>query len=85
MKTVVRLLGPDDSLEELTGLLNRAYKSLADMGLNYVASWQGVDITKRRLENALCFVVEIDGRIVGTIFVGGRRPRLPLSIYAISH
>jgi len=43
-----RVLSKEDSIEELTLLLNRAYKTLADLGLNYVAATQGQDVTLKR-------------------------------------
>ena len=63
----IRPLGPDDSLEELTELLHRAYRKLAEMGLKYLATHQTVDITRKRISHSKCFVAVYDGRIVGTI------------------
>lgn len=56
-----------DSLEELTDLLHRAYKMLADMGLRFLATHQDVETTRRRIEAGECFVAEQRGRIVGSI------------------
>ena len=56
-----------DSIDELTGLLHRAYKALADMGLKYLATYQDTATTRRRISNGTCFVVLHDGRIIGTI------------------
>lgn len=64
---LIRELHPDDSLEELTGLLHRAYKQLADMGLRFLATHQDVETTRKRIAKGTCFVAEMDGRIVGTI------------------
>ena len=66
-KVVIRPLHPEDSLEEMTELLHRAYKSLADMGLRYFATHQTVAQTKSRVESGECFVAEIDGTMIGTI------------------
>jgi GNAT superfamily N-acetyltransferase len=66
MDATIRLLAPTDSLEELTLLLNRAYQRLADMGFNYTAVTQTVDVTRERIEDNECYVALIDGRIVGT-------------------
>ncbi len=63
----IRALTPEDSLEELTALLHRAYKQLADMGLRYLATHQDVATTRRRVANGHCFVAVKDGRMVGTI------------------
>ena len=66
-KVEVRPFSETDSLEELTNLLNVAYKKLADKGFKYVASYQDVQTTKRRLEKGQCLVAELDSKIVGTI------------------
>ena len=65
-KLTIRQLSNTDSLEDLTKLLHRAYKVLADMGLKYVATYQTIDTTRDRLKNGTCFVAELDGRIVAT-------------------
>ena len=65
----VRLLSADDSLAELTGLLHRAYASLAAMGLNYTAVDQDQAVTRRRTERGTCFVAVSGGTIVGTVTV----------------
>jgi GNAT superfamily N-acetyltransferase len=56
-----------DDIVSLTHLLNVAYKQLADMGLNYVATHQGPEITLKRIANATCFVLLKQNQIVGTI------------------
>ena len=70
-KLTIRKLSDTDSLDDLTELLHRAYQSLADMGLKYVATHQTVDITRKRLKIGTCFVAEFDGRIVGTVLYRG--------------
>lgn len=64
---VVRPIHNDDSLEELTHLLHRAYKPLAEMGLRYFATHQTVEQTRSRVEAGECFVAEFEGQIIGTI------------------
>ncbi|NMC44427.1 MAG: GNAT family N-acetyltransferase [candidate division Zixibacteria bacterium] len=64
---VIRLLREEDSLEALTGLLHRAYKALADIGLRFLATWQDVEITRQRIAEGTCFVAVIDDAIIGTI------------------
>ena len=63
----IRELRESDSIEELTSLLNRSYKVLADMGLKYLATHQDAEVTRRRIEQGVCFVCEYQGRLVGTI------------------
>lgn len=64
---VIRELNPSDSLEELTELLHRSYKQLADMGLKYVATYQDVETTRRRIAQGVAFVAVLDDKLVGTI------------------
>ncbi len=64
---IIRPLDEKDSIEELTELLHRGYKVLADMGLKYMATWQGSEITRKRIAKGECFVAELGGRIVATI------------------
>ena len=63
-----RLFSKDDSIDELTQLLNKSYKPLADMGLNYVAATQGNSVTTKRVESAhKCFIGIYNDRIISTI------------------
>lgn len=63
-----RLLTSNDSIQELTYLLNKSYKSLYDMGLKYVAATQDVNTTIKRIEKAYkCLVGFCNGKIVATI------------------
>lgn len=64
---VIRPLTPADSLEELTALLHRAYKRLADLGFNYTAVDQSVETTRERIEGCECFIATLDDRICGTV------------------
>ena len=66
----IRRLEPDDSFEELTALLHRAYASLAERGLRYLATHQSVETTRKRASQGDCFVaVAPDGTIIGTIVI----------------
>lgn len=62
----IRLLEPDDSLADLTDLIHRAYARLGDMGFNYTAVDQPVFVTRERIEEGECWVVEEDGVIIAT-------------------
>lgn len=63
-----RLISSDDSIEELTQLLNKSYKVLADMGLNYVAATQDDSITLDRVRYAYkCYIGIYKNKIVSTI------------------
>ncbi|MBK9975562.1 MAG: GNAT family N-acetyltransferase [Planctomycetes bacterium] len=63
---VIRRLSDRDSLVELTELLHRSYKRLADMGFNYTATDQSIEKTQQRVQGNECFVAVVGGRIVGT-------------------
>ena len=57
-----------ESFEELTRLVNGAYRQLGDMGLNYVAVDQGAEVTRARVESAsACWVARRGGKLAGTI------------------
>lgn len=75
----IRPLADADSLEELTDLLHRAYKVLADMGLKYLATHQDVEMTRQRAERGRCFVAEHEDRLIGTVtyFSSSQGTRLP--------
>ena len=53
--------------EEITKVLNLAYKELLDQSLSYAAATQTVEKTKARMKNGVCMIAEIDGKIVGTL------------------
>jgi GNAT superfamily N-acetyltransferase len=63
----LRLLEASDSIGELTALLHRAYRPLAERGFRFVASHQDEARTLSRISRCECCVAVIDGRIVGTI------------------
>ena len=71
MALALRPLAPSDSLAALTALLHGAYSRLGAMGLNYTAVDQTVAVTAQRVASGQCFVAEREGRIVGTVTVGG--------------
>lgn len=57
-----------DSVAELTGLLHRAYKRLADMGLNFIATFQDEEYTRNYLKKRLCYILTDNNKIIGTVF-----------------
>lgn len=73
----IRLLTPADSLEDLTSLLHRSYQRLVDMGFNYTAADQSVEVTRERIDGNECYVAVMDGRIVGTGLLILDRPGKP--------
>lgn len=63
----IRRFGENDSLAQLTGLLNEAYHIHLEQGLRYVATWQDEALTQRRMVDAECWIAVADGELVGTI------------------
>lgn len=63
----VRILCDSDDLEAMTRLLNRAYAPLAQAGMRYVASWQDVAITRKRIGRGETFVGLRGSEIVATV------------------
>ena len=63
---IVRELTSDDSLDDLTRLLHRAFKDLAVQGLNVTAANQPLELTQRRIGHGICFLAETSGKVVGT-------------------
>src|SRR6478736_6109693 len=64
----IRKWKESDSIPELTELLHRAYKPLAeDMGLIFLATHQSDAQTKRRVEQGDCFVIENNGKLIAAI------------------
>lgn len=62
----IRPLVEADSLEELTGLLHRAYAELGAMGFRYRAVDQSPEVTRSRIARGECFVAHHAGRLVAT-------------------
>lgn len=64
----IRCWCPEDSISELTALLHKSYKTLADMGLNYVAASQDDAETLKRISSAeSCFIGLYKGKIMATL------------------
>ncbi|MEO8211001.1 MAG: GNAT family N-acetyltransferase, partial [bacterium] len=64
---VIRLFEPTDPITEITKLLHRSYKQLADMGFRYLATHQDESETERRLNNGISYLALINDRIIGTV------------------
>ena len=67
VEVVYRLLKAGDDLDALTELLHAAYRPLAEAGMRYVASYQDVAMTRRRIEGAETVVAISGGRLIGTV------------------
>jgi GNAT superfamily N-acetyltransferase len=62
----IRLLSEQDSLEDLTELLHRAYSELGAIGLRYKAVDQTVETTRSRIFNGECYLAIHDTVVIGT-------------------
>lgn len=82
---VIRRFIEDDSVEELTVLLHRAYADHAAAGLVFFASYQTPEDTLRRLGKGECWVALERGTIVGSVTVTGTYdtpPGYPAPVHA---
>jgi GNAT superfamily N-acetyltransferase len=68
-KLTIRRFTNTDSISELTALLHRAYKRLADMGLYFVATHISDEEAKSLIDRGECFIAELDGKLIGTILL----------------
>jgi len=60
-------LAKDKDVPEIRKLVNSAYKELADMGLNYTATYQDEEETRNRISKGRCFILKTEFQIVATI------------------
>ena len=67
LRVVIRRLQAADSIEQLTGLVNRAYSNLVDAAFRLEGANQSVERTKERIAQGVCLVAEANGRLVGTL------------------
>lgn len=81
-RIMIRPWSENDSLDELTELLHRAYAYLANMGLRFHATFQDASVTKERIEAGHCFVAESDGKVIGTITYYEPWEESSLEVYA---
>jgi len=67
---------PKDPLPQITAMLHRAYKPLAQQGMRYLASHQDQATTHDRLTNnaALALVAECNNHIIATITLYHHNP-----------
>ncbi len=63
----IRRLLPSDSIEDLTGMLRRAFAPLGGRGLNCTCVDQTIDMTQGRIRLGDCFVAIRENRVVGTV------------------
>jgi predicted N-acetyltransferase YhbS len=62
-----RLFTKKDSIEELTKLINTAYKANAEKGMNFMGATQNVATTLRRIRKSICIIACYENKIIATI------------------
>lgn len=65
--SLILKLASEEDIPVLRKLINAAYKELADLGLNYTATFQDEEITRARMQKGLTFVLWLDQKMIGTI------------------
>ncbi len=60
-------LAEDQHIPELRKLINSAYKELADQGLNYSATYQDEEATRKRIQGGRAFILKFEALIIATI------------------
>lgn len=64
----IREYADGDPISEITELLHRAYKALADKGMNYLASFQDNETTLHRIRKAYrCYLAVAGDEIIATV------------------
>jgi len=63
----IRLWTEADEVGRITEILHKAYAQLADLGFKYHATWQGDDVTLKRLNSGISYLALNEDTIVGTI------------------
>ena len=63
----LRRLKQGDCLDQLTGMLHRAYSRLGEMGIPCSCVNQAPEVTRQRVASGECFVAVSGERVVGTI------------------
>ena len=74
---IIRPFSKTDSISQLTSLLHRAYKRLADMGLYFVATYISEEDMQGFIDRGECFVADLNGKIIGTILLYPRGKNTP--------
>lgn len=69
VKITIRDYCDGDDVQALTELLHRAYSTHKSENRRFLATHQGADVTKDRLTEGKGFIVEFEGRVVGTATV----------------
>lgn len=67
MAVTISPFSADDSVEELTELLHRAYHPHAVQGMQFRACHQSAEVTRQRISSGECYVAKECGVLIATI------------------
>ncbi len=62
-------LAKDSDIPNIRVLVNSAYKELADLGLNYTATFQDEQITRERISKGRAFILEKNNQLIGSVIL----------------
>lgn len=62
----------DNDVPGIRVLVNRAYRELADLGLNYTAAYQDEETTRERIRRGRAFVLLLGAEIIGTVLISSQ-------------
>lgn len=60
--------------EEITEVIHQAFIEKKEKGMNYLGSYQTVEITKKRVGDGICLVALLNKKVVGTMTVKFFKP-----------
>lgn len=63
----IRLISPNDSIEQINVFLRTAYSSLAAAGMKYAASHENVEATRKSIAKGECYLVLKNSEIIGCV------------------
>jgi GNAT superfamily N-acetyltransferase len=68
-RVTIRRLESKDSVQELTDLLHRAFKSDRQHSYTYGMAEQSEETTHMQIKSGDCWVAELDGRLIGVVIL----------------
>jgi GNAT superfamily N-acetyltransferase len=68
-RVTIRRLESKDSVQELTDLLNSAFKSVGQRSYTYGMAEQSEETTRMQIKSGDCWVAELDGRLIGVVIL----------------
>lgn len=77
----IREIQTDDSLDELTNLLHKAYEIRLEQGFRFTATYQDVETTRSRISEGQCYLAFFDGVLIGTATIRPPNPEDEVELY----